>query len=173
MLKNQVKAAGRFEPGNLPEVVDLSFQAARVANRARRIEAQARLHHWGALERAFVDRLIEAVENGEFAGAYIHAARWIEKVDGTAKSREPVSGCLDRQRDLARWYIALKAAWMAQGVSVLGVVLVLVSGFDVKAAEAAIGRKPGGQAFLSGMINEAVMIGVGKMRACQPVPEMA
>jgi hypothetical protein len=143
MLETLEEMAGRFDQSNLPDAGKRDAapdRVTRLLKRGKRIAALAKRFGWGEAELAAVDRIIEAVEGGDFAGPYIHAQRLMEKVDGTAKAHDPICGAMDRARALAVWWIARRSAWRAAGEPEFGLTLVLVCGMDIKAAEATAGR---------------------------------
>ena len=121
-------------------VLDMAREAVK-PRRGKRIEALAKRFGWTGAHLAVIDRLIEAVEVGDFAGVYVAAQAFREKVDGTAKSHDQMGGSLDRERALADWYRAQRADWTAREVPWWGMIMVLVFGYDIETAEKLAGRR--------------------------------
>lgn len=114
--------------------------ADRVRAREARIDRLANTFGWGQGERAVIELIQQAAEAG-LTGAYVPAQRIIEKVDGTTKSHDMIGGSLDRDAKLIAWYAAMRADWTARGVPWFGMILVLVSGFEIKRAAIVIHRR--------------------------------
>ena len=119
-----------------------SAESDRVRARQARIDRLANKFGWGLGERAVIELIQQAAEAG-LTGAYIPAQRIIEKVDGTSKSHDMIGGSLDRDHRLVAWYAAMRADWTARGVPWFGMVLVLVSGFEIERAARVIQRDHG------------------------------